>query len=59
VAEELLNASQVSATLQEVRRRTVSQAVRAQVGSPRYARQTTVHQGAHRPGVDPAAAHSE
>src|SRR4051794_25800769 len=44
VAEELLNASQVSSAFQQVRRGAVSQAVWAQVGSSRYAGKATVHQ---------------
>src|SRR4051794_711012 len=55
VAEELLNASQVSATLQEVGRCAVAQPVRAEVRGPRHAGKPTVDQGAHRSGVHPTA----
>ena len=59
MAEKLLNASQVRATLKEVRRCAVAQPVRAQVGRPRHAGEPTMDQGAHRSGINPAAAHSQ
>ena len=59
MAQELLNASQVSSPLQEVGRRAVTQAVGAQVRSTWHAGKATMDQGTHRPGVDPAATHSQ
>ena len=59
MAQELLNASQVSSPLQEVGRRAVTQAVRPEVRCTWHAGEATMDQGAHRPGVDPGATHSE
>jgi hypothetical protein len=59
VAEELLNASQVSTTLQQMGRRAVAQPVRAEVRGTWHAGKTTVDQGTHRPGINPTAAHSK
>ena len=59
MAQELLNASQISSTLQEVGRRAVPQAVWAEIRRSGDAGEAPVDQGAHRPGIDPSAAHSE
>src|SRR5689334_19749606 len=47
VAEELLNASQVSTTLQKVGGRTVTQPVRAEIRRSWHVRQAAVDQAAH------------
>ena len=60
MAEDFLHAAQVSATLQEVGRRSVAQAVRPGVRyRPAGGRDPGVHDPAHGPRVDPAAAGTE
>ena len=59
MAQELLNASQISSTLQEVRRRAVPQAVGPEIRRSGHAGEAPVDQGTHRSGVDPTAAHTE
>ena len=59
MAEELLNASQVSTTLQQVRRRAVAQPVGTEVRGTCHAGKPTVDQGTHRSRINPTAAHSK
>jgi len=58
VAQQLLNASQISSSFEEVCRCAVTQAVGAEIRGSRDAGETPVDQVAHRPGVNPSAAHT-
>ena len=56
MTEQFLHRTQVRTALQQVGRHRVPQAVRAQVRALGERSQRPVHETAHHPGIDPAAA---